>query len=47
LAFQHNYQVGLHDFLYARRNDIHHPKGLAAIDQVVKFYHSRFGMEKL
>ncbi|MBQ8635625.1 glycosyltransferase [bacterium] len=45
LAMQENYQIGFHDFLYGKNSAILHVRGLKAIDELVKFFYSRFGIK--
>lgn len=44
LAIQDNYQLSLLDFVYATNTLISHVRGLKAIDQMLRFYFSRFGL---
>ena len=44
LACQQNYQISYHDFLYGKKVNIQHVRGLNDIDKLVKFYYARFGI---
>ncbi len=39
---QDNYQIGFLDFLYSKKAQISHVRGLKTIDQLVKYYSARF-----
>ena len=45
LACQHNYEISYYDFLYGRKVNIQHVRGLEDIDKLVKFYYARFGIK--
>ncbi len=45
LATQRNYQLGYHDFLYCKNSAIQHVRGVKAIESLVKFFYSRFGIK--
>ncbi len=45
LACQDNYQLGYHDFLYAKNPAIAHVRGMEAIEKLVNFFYSRFGIK--
>lgn len=42
LACQYDYQVGYYDFLYGKKSNLMHVRGLENIDKLLKFYFSRF-----
>lgn len=45
LATQDNYQLSYYDFLYGKNPAIQHVRGLKAIDSLIKFFYSRFGIK--
>jgi glycosyltransferase involved in cell wall biosynthesis len=46
LAVQANYQLSLNDFLYNRNPRLSHVRGLKAIAEMLKFYFTRFGLQR-
>ncbi len=45
LAMQYNYQLSTYDFIYGRNTAIQHVRGMKAIESLVKFFYSRFGIK--
>ena len=45
LAMQHNYQLSTYDFIYGKNSAIQHVRGIKAIESLVKFFYSRFGIK--
>ena len=46
LAMQYNYQLSTYDFIYCRNAAIQHVRGMKAIESLVKFFYSRFNLNK-
>ncbi|MBQ8475522.1 glycosyltransferase [bacterium] len=42
LAMQDNYQISTYDFLYGKNTAIQHISGIPNIDNIIKFFYSRF-----
>ena len=45
LAIQENYQIGYHDFIYAKNPAIYHVRGVENIKTLVEFFYSRFNIK--